>query len=154
MKKELVVEIFISLIALLFAYTAASKLLDYNRFVFQMQLAPLPLLYKVAPVLGIAIPTIELFIVIGLLIKKYRVMALSTTIGLLISFEIYITGMMMTGRHLPCTCGGIISKMGWGQHLIFNMFFILIALTAIVLIRRNNSPVIQNSDRKRTFSRV
>lgn len=134
------IDICIAMIVLLFAYTAVSKLLDYQRFVFQMRLAPLPLMRTIAPVLGIVMPVIELMIVLGLLFKLFRLKALYATVALLAAFEVYITGMMLTGRHLPCTCGGIISEMGWGQHLLFNAVFIAIALWPIFKIRQRIHP--------------
>jgi len=145
MKKEFAIEICIALIVLLFAYTGVSKVLDYDKFVFQMRLAPLPLMITLAPVLGVVMPVIELLIAMALLFNQTRLKALYATIGLLISFELYISGMMLTGRHLPCTCGGIISKMGWGQHLLFNMLFILLSITTIYLIKKNKQPALQNA---------
>ncbi|MFD0749232.1 MauE/DoxX family redox-associated membrane protein [Mucilaginibacter calamicampi] len=135
MKKDNLIALCIALIVLLFTYTGVGKLLDYDQFVFQMRLAPLPLMITIAPVLGIAVPAVELLIAAGLLTGRYRTRALYTTIILLSSFEIYIAGMLLTGRHLPCTCGGIISKMGWGQHLLFNLLFIGIAIAAIIMIK-------------------
>lgn len=147
MKKESVIEICIALIVLLFAYTGVSKFLDYDKFVFQMRLAPLPLMIILAPVLGVVMPVIELLIAMALLFNPTRLKALYATIGLLIAFEFYISGMMLTGRHLPCTCGGIISEMGWGQHLLFNMLFILISITTIYLIKNIKRPALQNASK-------
>jgi putative oxidoreductase len=145
MKKEVIIETCIGLIALLFAYTAVSKFLDYEKFVFQMKLAPLPLMKTMAPILGVLMPVTELIIAVMLLFNGYRVKMLYATIGLLIAFELYISGMILSGRHLPCTCGGIISKMGWGQHLLFNLLFILISMTAIFLIKKNKQPVLKST---------
>lgn len=145
MKKEFAIEICIALIVLLFAYTGVSKFLDYDKFVFQMRLAPLPLMINLAPVLGVVMPVIELLIAIALLFNQTRLKALYATVVLLISFELYISGMMLTGRHLPCTCGGIISKMGWGQHLLFNLVFILISLATINLIKKTQTAGMVNT---------
>lgn len=119
------------LLVLLFAYTATSKLLDYNKFVFQMRLAPLPVMKSVAPTLGWLMPSIEMLISIGLLISQFRFKALYASVILLFVFECYITGMLLTGQHLPCTCGGIISSMSWKQHLLFNAVFIWAGIIAI-----------------------
>lgn len=135
MKTNRIIEICTALIVLLFAYTAVSKVLDYDKFVFQMRLAPVPLMLPLAPVLGILVPATEILIVTGLLIRRFRLAALYATIVLLTTFEIYIAAMLLTGHHLPCTCGGIISKMGWGQHLLFNLLFIGIASAAIIMIK-------------------
>ena len=41
MKKRFLIEIYRTMLIILFAYTATSKFLDYGLFVFQMRLAPL-----------------------------------------------------------------------------------------------------------------
>jgi putative oxidoreductase len=138
MKKTALTEICIALLILLFAYTAVSKFLDYEKFVFQMRLAPLPMMRTIAPILGWLMPTIEIVIAVGLLMNKFRKTALFSSVILLILFEIYITGMLLSGQHLPCTCGGIISTMSWKQHLGFNALFILIGVTAIKQTKKNS----------------
>jgi len=103
MKKPILTEIFAALLLLLFAYTATSKFLDYNLFVFQMKRAPLPFMQTVAPLLGWLLPVVEMVIVFGLLIARFRLRALYGSVILLIVFEVYITGMLLTNLHLPCT---------------------------------------------------
>jgi hypothetical protein len=129
--KNLFATVVAGLLVLLFAYTATSKFLDYDRFVFQMRLAPLSLMKSAAPIFGWLMPAIEMLISIGLLISRFRLQALYAAVILLFVFECYITGMLLTGQHLPCTCGGIISSMSWKQHLLFNAVFILAVIIAI-----------------------
>lgn len=136
MKKTALTEICIALLILLFAYTAASKFIDYNTFVLQMQRAPLPAMKMVAPILGWLMPTIEMVIVIGLLITRFQLKALYASVILLALFEIYITGMLLSGQHLPCTCGGVVSRMTWKQHVVFNALFIFIGLMAIIQTKK------------------
>ncbi|MGF7079729.1 MauE/DoxX family redox-associated membrane protein [Mucilaginibacter sp. UYCu711] len=135
-EKIIFTTLIISLLMLLFIYTSVSKFLDYDKFVFQMRLAPVPLMKILAPALGWLVPGIEMLIAIGLaagfFYPNLRIMALYSSVILLIIFEIYIGTMLLSGSHLPCTCGGIISKMGWQQHLLFNAFFII---TGIISIR-------------------
>jgi hypothetical protein len=131
MKCSIITKIIIFLFVLLFAYTSTSKFLDYQLFVFQMRLAPLPGMTTLAPILGWVIPVIESLLVIGLLSTRYCVKSLYTSVILLLLFEAYITAMLLTGRHLPCTCGGIISTLGWKTHLLFNAVYIALGLFAI-----------------------
>jgi len=44
--------------------------------------------------------------------------------------------MLAFAPKLPCSCGGVIQKMTWGQHVIFNLFFTLLALVGIWLARK------------------
>jgi hypothetical protein len=120
-----------SLLVLLFVYTGVSKLIENDLFVFQMRLAPLPIMVNLAPYLGWIIPTVELLIATGLLINRFRLLALYSSVALLMLFMGYIITMMLSGSHLPCTCGGIISTMSWKAHLVFNFTFIILGLLAI-----------------------
>ena len=52
-------------------------------------------------------------------------------------FTLYIGYMVAFVPKLPCSCGGIIQKMSWNQHLIFNVGFILLGVYAIWLDRYN-----------------
>lgn len=124
------------LLMMLFGYTALSKILDYEKFIFQMQLAPVPLMASFAPVLGGLVIIIELLIVVCLSQEKWRMKGLYASLLLLLSFEIYITAMLFSGSKLPCTCGGIISQMGWKTHLRFNALFMFFAVVPIILNHR------------------
>ena len=134
------------LLILLFAYTATSKIIGHHRFIFQMELAPVPFIKSVAPLLGWVIPIIELLIVSGLLTKRFRLPGLLASLFLLIVFEIYITAMLLSGSHLPCTCGGIVSQMGWKQHLIFNAIFIVGGVLSIKFLRKEMTSAPDGDD--------
>lgn len=125
---ELLLLLSSALLILLWGYAAFSKFADYGRFVAQMQLAPVPLMKHLAPVLGIAVPVTELVLVGLLFSERFRKTGLWLSFLLLLSFTIYISLMLLSGLTLPCTCGGLISKLGWRQHLIFNAAFMLISL--------------------------
>jgi uncharacterized membrane protein YphA (DoxX/SURF4 family) len=116
------------LLVLLWGYAGFSKLADYGRFVEQMQLAPVPLMKHLAPLLGIAVPVAELVLVCLLFSEGFRKTGLWLSFFLLLAFTVYISLMLLSGLRLPCTCGGLISKLGWRQHLFFNAFFMLISL--------------------------
>jgi hypothetical protein len=133
MKKLNFISLVVALYILLFSYTAVSKFLDYELFVFQMKLAPLPLMPTIAPIMGILLPLVECALCVLLLTDRWQVLALKLSVILMTNFEIYIVAMLFTGKELPCTCGGIISTMGWKQHLLFNGFFIMIGLLAIYI---------------------
>lgn len=141
--KSILPEMVIFLYVLLFAYTATSKFLDYKLFVFQMRLAPLPFMIAIAPVLGWLMPLIESALAVGLLIKRYRFNALFVSVILMIFFEAYIISMLLSGQHLPCTCGGIISAMSWKAHLMFNATFIFLGIIATKQLKdkQNIQPI-------------
>jgi putative oxidoreductase len=141
MKKELIADSCLALLLLLFSYTAISKLLDYHRFVFQMKLAPLPFMKMMAPFLGWLLPMMEGLLVLALFFTRYRLKGLYAAVALLLVFEIYITGMLLSGLDLPCTCGGIISKLSWKQHLVFNALFIIISIIPLVILEKQKPGI-------------
>lgn len=137
MKRQIILNICIALMILLYSYTALSKYLDQYRFVFQMKLSPFVLVKEFAAFWGWFIPLTEIAIVIGVCIEKLQKYALTASVILLIAFEVYIIGMLMTGLKLPCACGGVIAFMSWKMHVLFNAIFITINIIAIRLQSRN-----------------
>lgn len=124
----------------LFGYSAMSKILEHEKFVFQMSIAPVPLMATFAPLLSWVVPIVEIGIVLLLLFNQWRKAGLIASALLLAVFEIYISAMLLSGLDLPCTCGGIISKMTWTNHLIFNALFILLALIPVLIERSHSKP--------------
>lgn len=119
------------LVMLLFTYTAISKALDYDKFVFQMRLVPAPLMHQLAPVIGWSLPVVEFIISVFLIIERFRKYALYAALLLMVAFEVYIILMLSSGLDLPCTCGGLISQMSWPVHLLFNGVIILLLALAV-----------------------
>lgn len=141
-KREVILTIITSLVILLFMYTAISKLIGYNKFVFQMRLTPIPFMWYVAPVLGIVLPIFEIVLTGLIFFDRTRLIGFWTSLVLMFLFEGYIFWMKLveyqTGVKLPCTCGGIISKMSWTTHFIFNAVFIVLMIIAIKKINGLN----------------
>lgn len=142
MRRQHLFNIGIALLILLYSYTAISKFLDQYRFVFQMKLSPFSLVKNFAALLGWIVPMIEIGIVIGLCFDKTQKQTLYFSLALLMIFEIYIVGMLMTGLKLPCACGGVIAFMSWKAHVLFNFLFITINIIAIRLLRKERLAVI------------
>lgn len=116
------------ILIVLFGYTAISKILAYDKFVFQLRLVQMPIVALLAPLSGVLVPAVEMIIVWMLCKDNLRIKGLYASFLLLLIFEIYITIMLLSGEKLPCTCGGIISQMGWKTHLIFNAIFMIISI--------------------------
>jgi len=131
MKKDSIPGIVAALLILLFSYTAFSKLLEHDKFVFQMRLSHFPLLHYTAGFLAWFLPVLEFAITVLLILPATRLFGLYSSVALLSVFTVYIVVMLLSGRSLPCTCGGIISRLSWKGHLLFNSFFILASVVAI-----------------------
>ena len=120
-----------SLLILLWTYAALSKLIDFGHTRTQMLNQVFPA--SIAETLVWMVPASELAAACLLLLPKTRKAGLYLSLFLLLQFTLYIILVMTNifGR-VPCSCGGVISSMSWGQHLIFNLFFLALTLVAIV----------------------
>jgi hypothetical protein len=149
--KNILTHFCITFLFLLFVYTSASKFLDYDKFVFQMHLAPVPLMKILAPLFGWLVPSVEMIIAIGFavgfFISSIKIKALLASVILLSAFQFYIVIMLLSGSQLPCTCGGIVSQMGWKQHLFFNGFLIVTGIFSIRYLKNDTIPTSSEHDK-------
>jgi uncharacterized membrane protein YphA (DoxX/SURF4 family) len=132
-----IVSIICCLYALLFTYAATSKLLDFENF--RIQLGQSPILSSFASWILFAVPAVEILIAILLLVRNCRLLGLFAAYTLMILFTAYIYIILNYSAFVPCSCGGVIQKLSWGQHIIFNICFILLAGIAVILFSDNNT---------------
>lgn len=114
---------------LLFIYAATSKLLDFETFT--VQLAQSPLLSAYAGIIAWLVPGIEIVIALLLMVPKFRTFALYAAFTLMVMFTAYIFIILNFSDFIPCSCGGVLEKLSWTQHLFFNLFFIILAGVAV-----------------------
>lgn len=126
---------------LLFCYASASKIFDFENF--QIQIAQSPLLSAYAGFVSYATIISEMVIVLLLLIPKSRLIGLYASLGIMSAFTIYIYLILNYSDFVPCSCGGILEKLGWTEHLIFNILCVIAAIVAIVVyeIKKEISPL-------------
>jgi len=135
MKRKIIIEIISSLLILLFLYASVSKWLAFRTFIGEMNNQPFP--NWMTPFLVWSIPFIEVIIAIGLIFEKTRIPALYASLVLMSAFTIYTVVILLHAfKYIPCSCGGVIRKLTWPQHLFFNLFFVGISLLGIVLKKR------------------
>jgi len=121
------------LLILLWTYAAVSKLADYQTSRGEMLNQALPKWLEEILVWGV--PSIELFTVALLLFNKTKLYGTLLSLFLLISFTIYIALVEFNYfDYVPCSCGGVISSLSWEQHFVFNLIFIVLAATAVLLL--------------------
>lgn len=125
-------------IALLFVYAAMSKLLDFENF--QVQLAQSPLLSAYAGFISYAVIIVEFALAVYVCVSDYQLLALYGSLGLMTAFTIYIYLIINYSDFVPCSCGGILEKLGWTEHLIFNSVVVLLIFTAILYRERKQNP--------------
>jgi uncharacterized membrane protein YphA (DoxX/SURF4 family) len=130
--KYIFIEVISFLYVVLFVYAAVSKLLDFENF--RVQLGQSPLLSAFAGVIAWIVPALELFIALLIVSKRLRIIGLFGALGLMIMFTAYIFIILNYSSFVPCSCGGILEKLGWTEHLFFNLVFIMLAAAGILLL--------------------
>src|SRR5688500_7137156 len=114
MKKQIAIEIIVFLFVVLFLYAAGSKLVEYQKFIGQIGKSPL--LTKYAETLAWMVPTVEIVIAVMLIIPRARMLGLYAAFGLMVMFTLYIIAILSFSAELPCSCGGVLSMLGWKEH--------------------------------------
>jgi uncharacterized membrane protein YphA (DoxX/SURF4 family) len=138
--KEVFVEIISVLLILLFVYSALSKVLEFQNF--QAQLGQSPLLSAYTGFISYAVLIVEFTIALLLAFPKTRFVGLLSSFVLMIMFTAYIIVILNYSSFVPCSCGGILEKLGWKEHLIFNVVFTILAVTACLISTTNKLKTI------------
>jgi hypothetical protein len=118
----------------IFVYAALSKLLEYH--LFTLQLHQHPYLRSIAATVAWGLPAAELIVAALMTIPATRMAGLYSTCTMLVIFTVYLEVMLLSGKHLPCACGGIISSLNWKQHMVFNTILIAMAVVTIISKRK------------------
>ena len=155
MKKQYIETTASYLFVLLFLYAAVSKLVDFQNF--RVQLGQSPLLTANAGFFAIMVPILEILISGMLLHPRWRLAGMYAAFSLMVMFTAYIIAILRFSDYVPCSCGGILQKMHWNTHLIFNIFFVLLAATAIIIHpdpdKENKSFAAANKAMPKTFKK-
>ena len=126
------------LLALMFLFTAASKLLDFRYFVRAINNQPFD--NRWTPYLVAGLPLAELLATGLLLWPRYRVKGLALSAMLMLIFSVYV-GLVTFHfyERVPCACAGVFQRLTWPQHFAFNLFFSLLALAGLWIERQNTN---------------
>ncbi|KFC19702.1 MauE/DoxX family redox-associated membrane protein [Chryseobacterium sp. FH1] len=125
---------------LLFCYTAISKMFDFENFQVQLAQSPLTNAYSIS--ISYTVILVELIIVCLLCVPRLRLIGLHASFTLMSLFTIYIYIILNYSDNIPCSCGGVLEKLGWSEHLIFNLVCAAIALIAIVISTENKRKIL------------
>lgn len=143
MKKSTIVEIKCCLLSCLFIYASISKISDYKEFIIQLKKSPF--ISGFASYITWFLPVVEILIALLLNLNKYRLTGLYFSLFLLSLFTSYLIAMLSFSYYIPCSCGGLISKLSWNEHIVFNIFFMIINIVAILLLSDQSINTIQNN---------
>lgn len=129
--RQIIVEIICALFVTLFTYAAVSKLMDYDKFI--LQLGQSPVLTAFSGIVVWLVPAVEVIISGLLMMKRFRLAGLYASYSLMVMFTAYIVVITRFSEYVPCSCGGVLEKLSWNQHLVFNIVFVLLAGAAIII---------------------
>lgn len=139
---NIVLELIVAALLILWIYTGISKLYDFQNF--KSQLEKSPFIANYSTLIAYTLPIGEVLLGLLLVLKFTRRIALFISFGLMLAFTGYIYIMLHFAYDLPCSCGGVISKMTWNQHLWFNIGYTLLALIGICIIHNPGNFVTRN----------
>lgn len=123
------------IISLLWFYAAGSKWVAFHDFTSAMHKQALWPALEEALIYGL--PLIEFVVAILLLYSQTLTPGLYASAGLLFAFSVYIIFVLLHAfGQVPCACGGLIEDMGWTFHLVFNLAFLALTLTNILVKHR------------------
>ena len=141
MKRQVFIEVAAALIILLFVYASTSKFLAFHKFIGEINNQPLPNSWT--PLLVWFIPCSEILIAIMLMLERSRLAGFWASFLFMLAFSIYAAVILLHGfSYIPCSCGGVIENLSWGQHLVLNLVFVGLAGVGILF---------QGVKRKRTL---
>ena len=133
----LIADIISGVLLILFLYTSISKLAGYATFT--IVLSSSPLLKPLAGIIAWLLPVTEIAIALLLFFPVTRPKGLQASFILISVFTLYLVYMVLFTPHLPCNCGGVLQFLTWPQHILFNVFFILLSGVGILLYQKNKN---------------
>lgn len=140
--KRIIVEIISLLFIVLWVYAGLSKWTDPE---FTDQLNKSPYLEGWSDIVSVALPVGELLMAMLLIFPVTKLVGLYLSFFTMVLFTGYIYAMINFSHYTPCSCGGILSKMDWNTHLIFNLAFCVLAVIAILLWKKPNAKATPQS---------
>jgi len=119
----------------LFLHAAHGKIADHE--VFAKGLSKVRFIGAYAEAIAWSVPVVEIGTAMLLIIPITRKIGLYLFTGTMGVFTLYICSMLFWNEKLPCHCNLFVEKLSWGGHLWFNLAFIGLSITAILLDRSN-----------------
>ena len=128
MKQNILFDMILSMLILLFVYAGISKLISHQDFLFQLRISPNT--RKYGAWLAWFVPMVELGIAVLLLFKRTNFVGLNCSIVL---FGIYIYANLCFKYYVPAISGGILTRVSYKPHLILNTILLALSIAGVVL---------------------
>jgi hypothetical protein len=123
------------ILSVVFLYAAIMKGMDFPNFVTEMKKSPLLEPYDTL-VVGIIVLVLEIITALLLAFKKTENFGLYFSFFIMLMFSIYLSLLFFTYQNPPCSCGGILGRMPYPVHIVFNITLTSLSLVAIILNRK------------------
>lgn len=131
--RRIIVDLISMLFMVLWVYAAINKWMDPE---FGTQLHKSPYLDRVADLVQLTLPAGEMLIALLLVFPRTKLLGLYLSFFTMFLFTGYIYAMLHYSFYTPCSCGGILSKLDWDSHLIFNIIFTFLASIGVLLWKK------------------
>lgn len=128
--KSIISELIIFILIILWAYTFASKIFDFDTF--DRQIKGAYLLSAGGAVLPYILQVVHLGIVTFLIKRNSRGLGLLTSLSVMVIYTAYLIYILKFAPSIPCSCIAVFHGMNWNDQLYFN--FIALAINLIGLI--------------------
>lgn len=139
------------LLLILWIPVSIHKILEFESF--SLNISRQPINPSINKIIIYTIPILEILTSLLLLSSKYRLWGFILSTLLMGLFTGYIAlALMDTWKNLPCSCGLIISNLGWAEHLWFNILFLIISLTGWILQSKHLKNIKDNSPIDTTYN--
>ena len=127
------------LVIILFFYATIAKTHDMNLFRSQMMQSPL-LPSLLIGFLSVAVPVAEVTAALLLMFNKTRLAGMYLAYSIMFGFSLYLIMLVwLFNDAIPCACGGILGRMGYTAHIIFNILFTILTLTSIIVLEKTKN---------------
>lgn len=133
-KTNVVAEIITALLIMVFVYTGVSILIAQQTFLQQLKMDYYTGGY--ANWLSWMIPFEVLIIAALLLFKNTRLAGYYAFTFLIVLFPISNITILISGKPLTCSCGGIIQQLSWQQYLVLHSSFLVLGIVSISLQKK------------------
>jgi len=142
MRRSWWIEMLAGLLIVLFVYASVGKLVEFETF--QRMLRGAPMVGEKYVWVSVLLPAFELLIAVWLLVPRWRRLGFVASFWTMLFFTGYIGYLLLFRRSsMPCSCGGLLERLTWKQHLVFNILFTLVAYIGMRMMRRSVGNLLQ-----------
>ncbi|WP_409514621.1 MauE/DoxX family redox-associated membrane protein [Chryseobacterium sp.] len=136
--KNLIAEIVIFLLLLMWAYTFVSKVLDFDTF--RRQINGAYLLSSLGSPLPYILQVLHLSLVILLIKKSWRKVGLITSLSVLLLYTVYLIYILKFAPSIPCSCISLYSALNWNDQLLINLALLVLNIIGLIMFSFKRPP--------------